>query len=218
MIQRYGAYVVSAGVIAWLAWYYFLFRGFPVNVGFTNAVIAFASMLILTLSFALGPVSRLPRLKRARIYRKHFGLIGFTLAALHTLLAAWAVIDQAGPIAFSDATSLVFAAVAFMLFALLAMTSTKSWVRVLGYANWKVLQRTGYIALVFMLIHVVLLGQGVYWTRTVGQIAITFVLAVLFVRALVLPLQVTEGRRRAARRRGLAAIRAARRASEIRPA
>lgn len=210
MIQRYGAHFVSAAIVAWLAWYYFIYRGFPVNVSFANAVVAFASMIILTLSFALGPISRLPRLKRTRIYRKHFGLTGFALAALHTLLAAWAVFDVTDPIAFSDATSLAFAAVAFMLFALLAMTSTKSWVRALGYENWKVLQRTGYIALVFVLIHVLLLGQGVYWTRTVGQIAITLVLIVLFVRALILPIQVADGRRRAARRREMAAIRAAR--------
>jgi len=210
VLKRYGAYVVSAGVVAWLGWYYFIHRGFPVSVSFSNAVVAFSSMIVLTLCFALGPLSRISRLKRLRAYRKDFGLIGFALAALHTLLAAWAVLDDADPIAFSDATSLAFAAVAFMLFALMAMTSTKSWVRALGYENWKVLQRTGYIALVAMLIHVLLLGQGVFWTRTIGQIAITFVLAVLFVRALVLPLQVAEGRRRARRRREIAAIRRAR--------
>ncbi len=191
-------YALSAAVIAVLAWYYFIQQGFPVNLNFTNAVVAFSATVVLALAFLAGPVGRIRRLKRALLYRKDFGLVGYALASVHVLLSAWLVMDREAPIAYSDASSLVFAGVAFMVFTLMAITSTRSWVRHLGYANWKNLQRTGYVALAFVAIHIVLLQQGVFLERTVGQWTLSLVLFVFLARAVVLVLDV---RRQQLRRR-----------------
>ena len=157
------------------------------TLSFGNAVIALSATILLTLSFALGPVSHLvPSFTRARAQRKAFGLIGYALAALHSLLAGLVVLRSAEPVAYSDAVSVVFASLAFTIFTLMALTSTSAWIRALGYANWKALQRTGYLALAFTLLHVVLLEQGVFLTRVVGQTAIGFMLLVLLVRAVIL--------------------------------
>jgi DMSO/TMAO reductase YedYZ heme-binding membrane subunit len=162
MIRWFPA-LVTLAVVGGHAWYYFIYRGFPLTVSFANAVTAFSATITLTLSFALGPVSHVvARLKHVRTYRKDFGLIGYGLASAHVLLAAWAVMERADPIAYSDAASLAFAAVSFGIFSMLALTSNTTWIRRLGFENWKALQRTGYMALVFALIHVALLGQGVF--------------------------------------------------------
>ena len=53
-----------------------------------------------------------------------------------------------------------------------------------GYENWKNLQRTGYIAFVFVLLHVLVLENGVFFGRLTGQIVLILGLAVLLLRAL----------------------------------
>jgi DMSO/TMAO reductase YedYZ heme-binding membrane subunit len=188
--MRVAPAVITVLVVAAFAGYYWVYRSFPVNLSFTNAIIAFSATVVLTLSFFCGPLARLiPPLRRAFAYRKDFGLYGYALAALHALLAAWDVYDRADPIAYSDATSIAFAAVAFMIFTLMALTSTSSWIRSLGYENWKNLQRTGYIALAFVFIHIALLQQGVFFERETGQVALTFILLTFFLRAVSLTLR-----------------------------
>jgi len=193
--------IVTLAVLAAYAWYYFIYRGFPISASFVNAVTAFSATVVLTLSFAVGPLTYWSRrIRRWRTYRKDFGLIGYALACAHILISAWYVVDRDGPIAYSDAMSLVVAALSFAIFSTMAITSNSTWIRRLGYENWKALQRTGYMALVLLFLHIGLLSQGVFFDRITGQIPLVFILAVLLVRAIVFVLDVAFPRRRSAPR------------------
>jgi len=196
-LMRIASTLVSLVVIGAYAWYYFIYRGFPVSASFINAVTAFSATIILTLSFALGPLTHwFTAIKRWRTYRKDFGLIGYALACAHIVISAWYVIDRDGPIAYSDAMSLVVAALSFGIFSIMAITSNSTWIRRLGYENWKALQRTGYMALVLLFLHIALLSQGAFLERITGQVALGFILLVLFVRAVVLLVQFTRPAKR----------------------
>jgi DMSO/TMAO reductase YedYZ heme-binding membrane subunit len=118
-------------------------------------------------------------------FRKTFGLAGYSLAALHLGLAFFNLLPEERAITFADAGSLAFAAMAFIIFTFMAITSTSSWLIKLGYENWKSLQRTGYIALLFVLFHIALLENGVILTRLIGQLVITFALVVMLLRGIV---------------------------------
>jgi DMSO/TMAO reductase YedYZ heme-binding membrane subunit len=198
--MRLPSAIVTIAVLTAYAWYYFLYRGFPVSASFVNAVTAFSATVLITLSFALGPVTYwIARIRPWRTYRKDFGLIGYALACAHILISAWYVLDRDGPIAYSDAMSLTVAAVSFAIFSTMAITSNSTWIRRLGYENWKALQRTGYMALVLLFLHIGLLSQGAFFERITGQIALFFMLAVLLLRALALLIQVVTPSPRAAK-------------------
>ena len=185
------AHAVAILVLAILSWYYFINLGFPVNIGFTNAVVAFGATFLIALSFFLGPLARIiPALKHDLIYRKTFGLWGYSLALIHLILASFNIINEERVITLADLGSLTFAGIAFMIFTMMALTSTYKWMQTLGYENWKSLQRVGYMALLFVLIHIALIEQGVFLTRTTGQIAIGFMMLILLLRGLLLILGV----------------------------
>ncbi|PIN85343.1 MAG: hypothetical protein COV47_02625 [Candidatus Diapherotrites archaeon CG11_big_fil_rev_8_21_14_0_20_37_9] len=179
------AYVISAIVLLLLSWYYFIHSGRPVSPNFINAVVAFGATIIIAIAFIIGPiVNFIPRLSSWDMYRKPFGLIGFGLAGLHTLIVFVVMLESTEEAGMSEIAAIGFAAVAFMIFTLMALTSTNKWVTTLGYENWKNLQRTGYIAFVFVLLHVLVLENGVFFGRLTGQIVLILGLAVLLLRAL----------------------------------
>lgn len=179
-------HIVSAVVVLIIAFYYFVFKGFPVQLNFVNAVFAFSALFLIGFSFILGPLARfskklfLPFLH----YRKVFGLWGYGFAIAHISAATFVLLPQKEAITFGDAMSLAVAAAAITIFTLMALTSTQKWMEKLGYENWKNLQRIGYIAYAFVLFHMLLLENGVLLQRQIGQIAIAFVLAVFLLRGI----------------------------------
>lgn len=180
------AWIVSAIVALVLALYYFVFLGRPVSLNLINAVVAFSATFIIGFSFFLGPIARIiPALRPSLLLRKPFGLIGFGFAALHTFLVLPVQISNTREIFLGDVASIAFGAIAFLIFALMSLTSTQSWMEKLGYENWKNLQRLGYLAFAFLLFHIVLLEQGVFLTRLTGQIATGFILLAILLRALM---------------------------------
>ena len=180
-------YIISLLVIIALAWYYFIFSAFPISLGFINAVTAFSATIIISFSFFLGPLAKFINFFRKHLeYRKQFGFIGYSLAALHILLVVPLLLEETQEIVFADVVSIAVAAAAFILFTLMAFTSTPKWLEKLGYENWKNLQRTGYVALIFVLIHITLLEKGIFLTRTTGQIAISLILITIILRTLTL--------------------------------
>lgn len=188
-MRKLRPYIVSLIVVAILAWYYFISRGFPVNIGFIGSVTAFSATFLIGFSFILGPIARfIPGFAKLLVDRKAYGLAGYALAGLHAFLSGFNLLNEAGAVTFADVGSLAFAAIAFMIFTLMALTSTNKWLDALGEKNWKNLQRTGYLAFAFVLMHIILIKQGVFLARTTGQIAIALILAVLFLRALALVL------------------------------
>lgn len=183
---------VTVLVLLAFSWYYFINLGFPVNAVFINAVVAFTATVLISLSFFLGPLTVvLPFLKRFIHDRKALGLWGYGFAILHTILVVFVLLGESREVGLADVTSLGFAAVAFLVFTLMALTSTNEWLKKLGYDNWKNLQRTGYIALLFVFAHIILLEQGIFLTRLTGQIVLTIILIILFLRGLLLVLRVS---------------------------
>src|SRR3989338_2489575 len=191
-MRKFEPYLYSLIAIAVLAFYYFFAVQLHLRAGLlstANAVIAFSSLFILGFSFILGPLAKFfIFFDKFLWYRKPFGLIGFGLAALHTLLVVFITVNSKTEVNLSDLSSLAFAGIAFMIFTLMALTSTQKWISSLGYENWKNLQRLGYLAILFVAFHVALLENGVFLTRITGQIAISFILLILFLRALTIVL------------------------------
>lgn len=181
------AWYVCVAVVFLLSFYYFVLMGRPVSPNFINAIVAFSATFVIGFSFVLGSVCRLfPPLNPLLVLRKNFGLIGFGLAALHVVLVVPVQLAGTREITLGDAASLAFAAIAFMIFTLMALTSTVEWMEKLGYNNWKNLQRIGYIAFAFVLFHILLLERGIFLSRATGQIAIAFILIALLLRAILL--------------------------------
>ncbi|MDO8627793.1 MAG: ferric reductase-like transmembrane domain-containing protein, partial [Candidatus Diapherotrites archaeon] len=171
-----------------LVWYYFVNTQLHVRAGIVtalNAVAAFTSVFLIGFSFVLGPLRNfLPKIFNPWLdSRKDFGLFGYGFAALHLILVLFLTISETEAISLGVAASMAFAGMAFVIFTLMALTSTASWMKTLGYENWKDLQRLGYLAFAFVLLHITLIGNGVFWTRITGQIAMAFILFALFIRA-----------------------------------
>lgn len=185
-MQRAIPYVISTLVIAIFSWHYLIVRAQPLNFSnWANAIVAFSAVIILGLAMIAGSLAKFVKpLSKYAHFRKEFGLIGFALAAVHIALVIPILIYSDEPAFFATAVSVAVAAVAFMIFLLMALTSTDAWMKILGQDNWKNLQRTGYIALVLVMFHVMLLDKGAFLTRLTGQIAIGFVLLILLLRAL----------------------------------
>ena len=68
----------------------------------------------------------------------------------------------------------------------MTITSRVKYIKSMGYEKWKRLQRTGYIAFFFVLIHFTLINGGAFVSRQVGQLLFAFVLFILLVRILVI--------------------------------
>ena len=187
------AYVLSALVIGIFSWYYFVERAFPIGLSYINGVAAFSATILIALSAIMGPIARfIPALKNVVQMRRGLGLVGFGLAALHTGLVVPNMLINSRAATMADTASIAFAAVAFTIFALMALTSTSRWVEKLGFDNWKNLQRMGYLAMAFVIFHIILLEQGVFLNRITGQVAIVVVLIAVLARALVLVLKKPE--------------------------
>ncbi len=183
------AWIIAILVVATLSAYYFGVMARPVSLNFVNAIVAFSATFIIGFSFILGPLARIASFFKKQLYlRKPFGLIGFGLAALHMILVVPVQLLGSREITLTDAASLAFAGIAFLIFMLMSLTSNQKWMDKLGYDNWKSLQRTGYIAFIAVLFHIVLLEKGVFLTRITGQIAIGFILLALLLRGIFLAL------------------------------
>ena len=177
--------IVSAAIIAIFSWYYLIVRAQPLNFQWANAIVAFSAVIILGLAMVAGSLAKFVKpLSKYAHYRREFGLIGFALAAIHIALVIPILIYSDEPALWANAISAAVAAVAFTIFLLMTLTSTESWMKNIGYENWKNLQRTGYIALVLVMFHIILLDKGAFLTRITGQVAIGFVLLILLLRAL----------------------------------
>jgi DMSO/TMAO reductase YedYZ heme-binding membrane subunit len=185
--------IVSLIIIAIILWYYFIYSMRPMNPTFINAVFAFSSTIILGLSFFLGPLSSLINyFKKFLGDRKTYGLVGFVLATVHVLISILIMLNSEREMTFSDVGSLAFAAMAFIIFLLMALTSTQNWMNKLGFENWKNLQRTGYFAFVFLLAHIAIIRQGFFMTIQMGQFVLVFGIFILMLRAIVLVINVIK--------------------------
>lgn len=113
-------------------------------------------LLLLMMTLAVSPVRSLTGWNGIVLYRRSLGLVAFLYSLLH--IGIYVVHDQAGEIstAWNEILSrryLQVGLVAFGLLVPLAMTSTPTMVRWLGFRRWKILHRMAYLATALVIIH-----------------------------------------------------------------
>jgi sulfoxide reductase heme-binding subunit YedZ len=157
-----------------------------------NRVFALAGLAIVGMTFLIGPLARYSkRINRLKIHRRYLGVAGFLVLLIHSIISFWLFYSLDLGIMFNPANPLLGAALSgtmcFLIFLAMTITSTKAAMRMMG-RNWKLLQNTGYLAMVFSMSHFAWtqLGlKGVIATNLVAWIVFFFGLAVIFARLFV---------------------------------
>lgn len=133
----------------------------------TNKVLAFASVVFIGISYVLGPLhvfdKKLFETKLA--FRRSFGLIGYGCAAIHTMISMMLLtpyyypgLYAAGRFTLFGQLHLLSGILSIAIFTLVAVSSLPGIVQSMTGGLWHQIQRTGYIAFIFVLLHVYTVG------------------------------------------------------------
>ncbi|MBI4017656.1 MAG: ferric reductase-like transmembrane domain-containing protein [Candidatus Aenigmarchaeota archaeon] len=136
--------------------------------------ISVASVALIGMSLILGPLARFwPRVFATKFYlRKYFGLLGFGLAALHSLISLMIFspayyprfFEEGGKLTAAGELSMMFGVIALFIFSIVAITSLPSVEKTMGRKRWLDVQRAGYMAFALVGLHVFAMGyKG--WTQ-----------------------------------------------------
>lgn len=170
----------------------------------SNKAIALSATILIGLSFLLGPLARfwpnqfVPHLP----LREHLGVFGFGLAALHAVVSLILLTPayyprffaEDGRLNFIGETSMLFGVLAFLIFASITVTSLPPMEKQMDQIQWKFIQRLGYLAYVFVLAHVGIMGYRgwfrpeawQYGLASISLISALFIIFVLVMRTLVI--------------------------------
>lgn len=138
-----------------------------------NKAIAVASLALIAMALAIGPARRLGLgAKRWLAHRKHLGMHGFVLGAVHSALTiamlspkAYAKLyDQAGALTFEGGLALLAGVATFVALVGPAITSADLVRKSMTGAAWKQRQRVAIVALAIGLAHVAVLGWRTWLT------------------------------------------------------
>ncbi len=189
---------------------YHILRGVPWDnfpLYISNKAISLASLVFIAISYMLGSLAKfIPNVfVKALPSRKFFGLLGFGLAAVHALISAiifspayyGRFFAENGKLNLNGELILAFGILAFFTFLIVAITSLPSIAEKLDNKEWLAMQRLGYLGLIFLLLHVFILGRrgwlipdawraGMMPISLVAAIVITFTL-VLKITAILIP-------------------------------
>lgn len=173
----------------------------PLYIG--NKAVALAATILIGLSFLLGPLARFwPQIVPHLYLRKHLGVIGFGMAALHAIMSLVLLNPanysrfyvESGKFNLIGESSMLFGILAFLIFAAISISSLPPVENHMHPDQWKLVQRFGYIAYVFVLLHVGVMGyQGwfrseswQYGLASISLISALFIIFVLIMRILVM--------------------------------
>lgn len=169
-----------------------------------NKAIALSATILIGLSFILGPLARFwPNQIAPHLYlRKHLGVFGFAIAAVHAVISLILLtpayyprfFNTDGKLNFMGESSMLFGVLAFIIFAVVSVTSLPEVEKNMDQAKWKFIQRLGYLAYVFVLAHVGIMGyrgwfrpeSWQYGLASISLISVLFIVFVLIMRALVM--------------------------------
>ena len=180
--------------LAVMALLFVFYAYFAFSIPMLNKMLALGAVVLIGLSFALGPLTRFfPKTFGFYLaWRKAIGLWGFAFAIVHALISLhvyykW---DFLAMLAFPSVKqfALLTGAAAIALFAVMARVSNKDWVARLGYEKWKGVLRIGYFALLLAIVHFYLIEikDGVFTVRPAGWVVLLFAVAVIALRFAVL--------------------------------
>lgn len=169
--------LVSLSPFAWL-----VYATFTNNLGVNPAetlqletgIWAFRFLLV---TLAITPVRRLTHWNRVIQYRRMFGLFAFFYATLHFLSYALLDTGLAWDLLADDLTKRPFIMAGMAAFALmipLALTSTKGWIRRLGW-RWQAVHRLIYVSAIAAALHFVWkvkvpFGEPIYYAALVAAL------------------------------------------------
>lgn len=175
---------------------------FPLYI--SNKAFAMSATIIIGLSYVLGPLARFfPRVFVQHLdLRKYLGITGFGVAAIHAIISLL-LFDKAyyprffmesGKLTLAGESSMLFGVLAFMVFSVICLTSLPSIEEKMHPEQWKYVQRLGYIAYIFVLLHVAIMGYRgwfrpdawEYGMASITLITALFIIFVLLMRILVL--------------------------------
>ncbi len=169
-----------------------------------NKAIALSATILIGLSFLLGPLVRIwpGKLTSSLYLRKHLGVIGFAVASIHALMSLVLLNPanyskfylESGKFNLVGESSILFGILSFLIFSAISITSLPPVEKQMHPDQWKLVQRFGYLAYFFVLLHVVIMGyQGwfspdswKYGMASISLISALFVLFVLLMRVLVI--------------------------------
>ncbi len=171
----------------------------------SNKAFALTSAVLIGLSFILGPLARFwPKTYVPHLYlRKHLGVVGFGVAAIHALISLLIFTPayygrffdgDTQKLTFMAESSMLFGILAFLIFTGISITSLPPMQKHMHPEQWLFLQRMGYLAYVFVLFHVALMGWGgwfrpdnyAYGLATITLVSALFIILVLVMRVLVM--------------------------------
>ena len=170
----------------------------------SNKAIALSTVVLIGLSFLLGPLARFwPKQFVPHLYlRKSLGLTGFALAALHAMISLLLFSPAYYPRLFLangkmnliGESSMLFGILAFLIFAGISVISLPPIEKTMIPAQWKFVKRLGYLAYILVLFHVVSMGWNgwflasawKYGLASISLISALVIILVLVMRVLVI--------------------------------
>lgn len=157
------------GAVVFVAFYLYLtWLDIPSPV---NKAVADAGIFLMGWSMLLSGVCYFwNTLDKMISYRKYLGLVGFAFATAHLVLSWSAFLNLFSIQTWQNGRMLApFAGtVAFVIFTIMALISNTTMAKKLGGKVWKSILRTGYIAVIFVAVHVIALRFG-RWTSWVQE-------------------------------------------------
>ncbi len=128
-------------------------------LGYWNRYLGDWGLNFLLLSLALRPMRELSGAAYLARYNRMIGLFAFFYALLHVLSYVWLEWGLSWGHMWADIKLryfIIFGIIAFIMLALSAITSTKSWTKRLGGQTWKRLHRTIYAVNLLIAVHFIL--------------------------------------------------------------
>lgn len=178
---------------------YVIFKGVEVAhvpLYILNKALAVVAVVLIGLSFVLGPLARFwPRVFVPQLHmRKYLGLLGFGSATLHGSISLLLFTPSYYPKFFSETgklnatgeLSMLFGFLSLFIFAIVAITSITTVERSMPKEQWLLVQRLGYLAFAFVLLHVVIMGYEGWldpsgWPGGMPPITLIAAVAIVFV-------------------------------------
>jgi DMSO/TMAO reductase YedYZ heme-binding membrane subunit len=168
-----------------------------------NKAVVLSATILIGLSFLLGPLARFFKQFIPHLYlRKHLGVIGFGMAALHAVMSFILLtpayyprfFSEGGKLTFIGELSMLFGILAFLIFAAISITSLPSVDEKMHPNQWKFIQRIGYLAYLLVLLHVGIMGYRGWFMAdsyrfgliSISLVSSLFIIFVLIMRILVI--------------------------------
>ncbi len=167
-LQLYFRVATLGALIFGLTYWYIQFQHTPNPL---NKSLADTAIILMGFSMVLSGVCYFWNFFDSKIvYRKQLGLIGFAFGVTHVVISWKAFLSLLKVENWAKGTIWpVFSGlIALVIFTVMAVVSNSFIARALGGKLWRTILRTGYIAMIFILLHVVLLKSARWITWFTG--------------------------------------------------